>query len=68
MAKTIEDQMKMDIRKLRLAPDDDDKLASEGLYRGVKIFPPVGFLIGKATYVDDTTGINEGIIVEFVKA
>ena len=55
------------LKKLRLPSDDDDKLASEVRYKGVKIIPPVGFLVGKITSVDNTTGINEGMIVEFVK-
>lgn len=55
------------LKKLRLPFDDDDELASKVRYKGVKIIPPVGFLVGKITSVDDTTGINEGIIVEFVK-
>lgn len=48
-------------KELRMPLDDDDKLASEVLFKRVKIFPPIGFLIGKITEVDN------GMLVEFVK-
>lgn len=40
---------------------DDDKLASEVFFRGVKVVPPEGFLIGNVIETDS------GISVEFVK-
>lgn len=47
--------------ELRMPLSDDDKLASEVCRKGVNIFPPIGFLIGKITDTDN------GMLVEFVK-
>lgn len=47
--------------ELRMPLDDDDKLASEVRTKGVKIVPPIGYLIGKITHTDN------GMLVEFVK-
>lgn len=44
-----------------VSPDDDDKLASEVFFKGVKVVPPEGFLIGNVTETEN------GISVEYVK-
>lgn len=48
-------------KELRMALDDDDKLATEATIDGNKILPPNGYLIGKITQVDN------GMLVEYVK-
>lgn len=47
--------------ELRMDSSDDDKLATEVLWDNCLILPPVGYLVGKITEVDD------GLLVEFVK-
>ena len=47
--------------ELRLDPSDDDKLATEVTWDGIKMLPPDGYLIGKITEVDN------GLLVEFAK-
>ena len=47
--------------ELRLDPSDDDKLATEATWDGIKMLPPDGYLIGKITEVDN------GLLVEFAK-
>lgn len=44
-----------------VSPGDDDKLASEAFFKGVKIVSPEGFLIGNVAETE------RGISVEFVK-
>ena len=48
-------------KELRMALDDDDKLASEATIKGKKIVPPDGYLIGKITQVDN------GMLIEYVE-